>query len=388
MDPPPPSPSSTGTSSPMVSTASAGDSKSKEEKLKDLYQELEKLQSSLTVDESAGEPVGRYANRWNEDDWEKDFETHPIFMSKPPENPEELPGMVEAMRQLKFDPEFNSKTELALTYKKEGNENFRLKKYHWAIDSFTAGIKQQSDDNQLNSQLFANRAACHFRLGNYRTAVKDSMTAIKFNPDNKKAVIRVADSLVQLKKYKECTDFCKALKSKHPELEDYLIKCLKELVGQEDIRRAEKLKEKEEDKKKDKLMKLVNERGIKTHGNLFESLHPAASNFHVEMTADGQLVWPVIFVYPEYSQTDFIQEFHEDTTFEEQLQVLLGDPNNRPAWDTQGKYVPGRTKIGFPNPSTQEMIPVDPKKSLKDILCSPNFILIGANPVFTILASK
>lgn len=28
---------------------------------------------------------------------------------------------------------------------------------------------------------------------------------------------------------------------------------------------------------------------------------------------DGRLVWPVIFLYPEYETTDFVQEFHEDT---------------------------------------------------------------------------
>lgn len=29
---------------------------------------------------------------------------------------------------------------------------------------------------------------------------------------------------------------------------------------------------------------------------------------------ENRLVWPVTFLYPEYQTSDFIQEFHEDST--------------------------------------------------------------------------
>ena len=391
MEPPPPSPSSTEASPPVTTGSSSpnvaigGSEKTKQEKLKELYEELEKLQSSFPTEDSV-EPGARYPNHWNEDDWEKDFESHPIFMSKAPENPEDMPAMVEAMRQLKYDEQFNTKSELAFNYKKDGNENFRLKKYRWAIDSFTAGIKQQCEDNALNSQLYGNRAASHFRLGNYRSAVKDSMIAIKLNPDNKKAGLRVAESLFLLKDYRECVDYCKKHIKQYPELEDFLLKCLHELQLLEIAIREKQAAERTVENKKNKILQIVKERGIKFTGNIFESNHPAAANYQVDCSLDGDLEWPVIFVYPEVGQTDFVPNMSENAKLEEQLELLLGDPANRPAWDREGKYIPQNLKVCIFDSKSGLMIAIDPKEKLRDILASPQFTLVGANPVFAIVS--
>lgn len=39
---------------------------------------------------------------------------------------------------------------------------------------------------------------------------------------------------------------------------------------------------------------------------------PHPSGGHVHLNESGQLVWPVLFVYPEYGQTDFIEAFNEN----------------------------------------------------------------------------
>lgn len=41
-------------------------------------------------------------------------------------------------------------------------------------------------EKNLNSILYSNRAICNKELGNLRTAIKDSMWARKFNPENYK----------------------------------------------------------------------------------------------------------------------------------------------------------------------------------------------------------
>ena len=46
-----------------------------------------------------------------------------------------------------------------------------------------------------------------------------------------------------------------------------------------------------------------------------EPCHPAAIGNRVHLV-DGSLVWPVLFLYPEFGETDFIQEFHEDTSYD------------------------------------------------------------------------
>ena len=45
-----------------------------------------------------------------------------------------------------------------------------------------------------------------------------------------------------------------------------------------------------------------------------EPCHPAAVGKRVRLEEDGSLTWPVMFLYPEYGETDFVQEFHEETT--------------------------------------------------------------------------
>ena len=45
---------------------------------------------------------------WKEETWREEIEKHPFFMSKLPEENEELPPLLEAFQQLKYDPEQNT----------------------------------------------------------------------------------------------------------------------------------------------------------------------------------------------------------------------------------------------------------------------------------------
>ena len=51
------------------------------------------------------------------------------------------------------------KIKVAMSYKEDGNYNFKNKKYKWAIGSYSKGIKQNCHDNELNSILLSNCAA-------------------------------------------------------------------------------------------------------------------------------------------------------------------------------------------------------------------------------------
>lgn len=58
--------------------------------------------------------------------------------------------------------------ELALNYKDDGNFNFKMKKYRFAIANYTEGLKQKCGKADLDAALHLNRAAAHFHLENYR----------------------------------------------------------------------------------------------------------------------------------------------------------------------------------------------------------------------------
>ena len=52
---------------------------------------------------------------------------------------------------------------------------------------------------------------------------------------------------------------------------------------------------------------------------------------------DGVLVWPVLFLYPEIGETDFIEEFRETEQFADHIAVMFGGEERAP-WDQAGRY--------------------------------------------------
>ena len=44
-----------------------------------------------------------------------------------------------------------------------------------------------------------------------------------------------------------------------------------------------------------------------------ESHHPSGARVHLD--TNGTLHWPVLFIYPEYGQTDLIESFPESTRY-------------------------------------------------------------------------
>lgn len=325
---------------------------------------------------------GRYADGWSEDNWEEEFEKHPIFMTKPPEQGE-MPPMVKALQDLKYDPKFNSPEELARVYKDDGNENFKLKKYRWAVLSYTEGLKQKSSDNQMNSMLLGNRSAAHFFLGNYRSALRDASKAFHLNENNLKAMVRVAQCHYHLKEYQECIAFCEKNASKDEKLNEWRDKAkLKEADLEAETAKEEELK-REQAQLRERLTAAVEKRNIKVKGSMFDSFHPAAQHAHAKFNDSEELLWPVIFVYPEYNQTDFIEEFNENATFSDCFDMLFNE-ENWPPWDVHRKYRPDRLVAAFSWIGSDKLIPVDSHSRLIDVMSSEKFYLLGANPTFTV----
>lgn len=168
----------------------------------------------------------RYYNRFDEKNWREELEQHPLLMSKPPSNPEDIPPLVEAIRQLKYGEEENTPEELAKQYKIDGNENYKQKRFIDAIANYKKGLdylfkkereekeieeigkeKLTKSEIELKSVLYSNLAACHFMMKNYNQAINDCVEALRINRENQRAKQRMADAL-------------KAVKSQNNKLED------------------------------------------------------------------------------------------------------------------------------------------------------------------------
>uniref|UniRef100_A0A3Q3N7D1 Cns1/TTC4 wheel domain-containing protein n=1 Tax=Labrus bergylta TaxID=56723 RepID=A0A3Q3N7D1_9LABR len=60
----------------------------------------------------------------------------------------------------------------------------------------------------------------------------------------------------------------------------------------------------------------------------------------------GSLHWPVLFLYPEHQQSDFISAFCENSCFMDHIAVMFGE--ELPPWDADRKYHPQNLQVCFP----------------------------------------
>ena len=219
-------------------------------------------------------------------------------------------------------------------------------------------------------------------MKNFRSALNDAKEALKFDPNNEKATNRIAHCYFELKQFNECLGACK--KHFNKENNNKLVDLAKK--AEVELKKLQRDKRKEEANKKkilqiqEQIMNAVKQRGIKFRGSIFESIHPAADGHHVHLNENGNLIWPVIFLYPEYGQTDFIESFNENDTFKQHLIAMFG--NEPPGWDVNHKYKVGNISVGYQSQFTGEMVKIDSNRTLKEILTLQQLIVESGIPTF------
>ncbi|NXD10418.1 TTC4 protein, partial [Nothocercus nigrocapillus] len=274
----------------------------------------------------------------------------------------------------------------------EGNEYFKEKDYGKAVLSYTEGLKKKCEDPELGAVLLTNRAAAHAHLGNYRSALNDAIQARRLKPTHLKAIVRGALCHLELKNFSEAIAWCEEglqIDSREKKLLEARAKAdkLKVNVGAAsrvccaDPRIALFCPERN--------IKLVlgpsNEEEEMSDGLAEMSL----DGFHsdngmgakVHLDVGGNLNWPVLFLYPEHEQTDFIAAFHENTRFIDHLMVMFAE---LPPWDLERKYLPGNLELYFEDEERAEMYEVNPEHTLLQVLQHQRYFVKAGTP--TVLA--
>lgn len=83
--------------------------------------------------------------------------------------------------------------------------------------------------------------------------------------------------------------------------------------------------------------------------------HPLASSAKITHTENG-LTFPVLLLYPEYSQSDFITEFNENESFYNIFQEMFHEPAS---WDNAVEYNALSLELFFESTDKQtKLIPV------------------------------
>lgn len=363
------------------------------EMMKKMDKDLEEHFAKLEAKAAERGPMGKMEGGWSEDNWEEEMQQHPFFNQGWKEG-KELSPMMQGLQDLKYSPDENSPDELAKNYKEDGNFNFKCKKYRFAIASYTEGLKAKSPDVEVNTQLLTNRAAAQFHIGNYRSSLLDCKAALLVTDTHMKAILRGAQCLFQLKHHTECQTWCdRGLKIDSSQAELLKIRTDSARIQKEldrDTRRraaAEKKKKQEENQ----ILEVIRQRGINVQKKIGDTLtlsdlepcHPAAVQKRVHLDS-GELVWPVLFLYPEIGETDFIEEFRESEKFEQHVDIMFGAAAERPPWDQQSRYTPNSLVIYFENRDCDlQEVPQD--WTLVQALTSKKCLLKAGTPGFILL---
>ncbi|XP_063795728.1 tetratricopeptide repeat protein 4 [Pseudophryne corroboree] len=340
----------------------------------------------------------KYEGAFSEDRWEEEFDKVPMFMKKAPDeiDPERAPELA-CIQSMLFDSE-----EHATSYKEEGNEYFKEKNYKKAIIAYTEGIKKNCKDPELNAVLYTNRAAAQFYIGNYRSSLNDAIAARKHKPDHLKAVIRGALCYMEVKKYAEAVNWCdEGLRISPSEKKLLETRTKADKLHRAAERDARKMRQAEKKKQveKDSLLRAIKDRGIKllderneeeeeTSGVLQDGLSCSENltGAHVHLDESDRLNWPVLFLYPEHSQTDFISSFPEDSRFTDHLNEMFAQ--ELPPWDTERKYLAHNLEVYFEDEESQSFHQVNPDSTLLKTLQHSRFRVKAGTPSFLILVKR
>ncbi|NWI74050.1 TTC4 protein, partial [Dryoscopus gambensis] len=288
----------------------------------------------------------------------------------------------------------------------EGNEYFKEKDYGRAVAAYSEGLRRRCGDAELDAVLLANRGAAHFHLGNYRSALNDAIQAKKLKPTHLKAIIRGALCHMELKNFSEAIAWCeeglqidskekklvemraKADKLKGEELRgtflgiqtDFSTRCQGRAVLGTDLLCERNIKlvlepSDEEEEVSDGLAEIS-----------LDGFHSdSATGAKVHLDADGNLNWPVLFLYPEHEQTDFTVAFHENSRFIDHLMVMFAE---LPPWDLEKKYLPNNLELYFEDEEREEMYEVNPEHTLLQVLQHERYFVKAGTPTVLVFAKR
>jgi len=203
-------------------------------------------------------------------------------------------------------------------------------------------------------------------------ALKDAEKALELDPESSwdKAHFRAARSLFSLFRYQEALDHLSQLRDKtlfSIEIENNARQML-----EKEAKLA--LQRQKEIKVSERVCLVLKKRGIQRvegcEDDVVAMFGPACDRSGLPRVSFAEksasnLVWPVIFLYPSYGQSDFIRDFDERATFQDELATIFEQPA---PWDTENIYRdPKQFKLFYNLPTLRTIHQIDKKLTLKEM---------------------
>ncbi|OQR84459.1 hypothetical protein ACHHYP_13362 [Achlya hypogyna] len=275
--------------------------------------------------------------------------------------------MVDAMMALVEEGE--TAETLALKFKNKGNKMFADGKkfnknyYSYALkeysDALAYGLKALASPTPaeelakmdidepivmttLMATILTNRAAAHLALKNYGSCRSDAARALKYDPKNLKAIYRGAKASSLLKKPEDTLRYCAvglAIDPNNKELLALRVDGDRILEEQRVQRELDAFKAKKAHAMTDKFRKLCALRGVRVGRGVLDDARVKDFEGKADLDEEGVMCWPVLLLYDEYGQSDFIQSFGERDMFIEHLANMFPEEGPFCFWDQRHDYV-------------------------------------------------
>ncbi|CAN6669739.1 hsp70/Hsp90 co-chaperone Cns1p [Trichomonascus vanleenenianus] len=279
-------------------------------------------------------PQLRYIKDQTPEQYAEELKKMPFFMTQLDKDSEGN-EMLEALQALQYEGEPH---EVAENFKAQGNEAYRERKFKDAIEFYNKGIEVKCDRDDINGALYLNRAACNLELKNYRKCINDCKIALKYTPDNVKALFRAARAYFAVDRVQEsldCINYGLTIDSNSPSLKELQKKVQereKKLIELEEKRKAaEEIKQ----TKKLNLDLAIQSRNITM---MYTSERPESYSHSTEqmkialddaLDPTSALLIPCLFLYPLELESDIITADADGATINDNLQTIFGED---PEW--------------------------------------------------------
>jgi len=307
---------------------------------------------TVTVDDEgvkwSEDKFGKY--KINERVWTmNEIRDHPMFMEDVPSDISENPHLL-ALQNLIYDGQ--TPEQLAEHFRQLGNEAFRSStnkvSSQNALMAYTKGLEMECKDKCLNSQLHSNRAAVSMRMKANDKAIDDCRKAIELDPKNTKAFYRGATASESLGLTEQALKFCQGALESTPEdqqLKRLQSKLKKQLAAEQEQHRLRRKAEAEANADHSiatsSVKTVLEKRAVQVGPILFDvAMYFQGRQPQPQLAEDAAdaVQWPLLMLYDETCQSDYVEIFDERCTLNDQFENMF-PKDRRVDWDEEGKYV-------------------------------------------------
>jgi len=299
--------------------------------------------------------------------------------------------------------------EVALGRKEHGNECLKramdpaqVNKDNMAraaVHCFTEGLTaakavDAAVDKTLVAQLYTNRSMAHFIMKNYGHALQDAQRGVLVDPSYPKSYYHGAKAADKVRKFDIAV---RLLQQGHKNVKDE--KALADLKTMENTIRASMealIKKEKQDRLKTRvdaaetsnILRAITSKGVKVSVRSevgSEQMSQLEQHKPYFGKSDDVLYIPILFMYDEFSLTDFMRDVSTELCLAESLDEMMPFP-----WDTEKRYVKLDDVVAVYKLDDGVAMPeyhvVDLGYPLIEVMRGPNYQMPRLLPVFHIIS--